>query len=255
MKKFFFNDKNILILIVINAIIIFLTGFKFTDSLNYFLLIIDQLISTLFILELIFKLREYGYKKFFKDSWNIFDFLLIVISIPSLLIFLFDINMIDMSYLLVFRTLRLLKVFRFFKFIPDIEKLINGLKRAMKASVLILICFVLYIFTIGILSHSLFGYSELFADPATSIYSVLKIFTLEGWYEFPDQLVTESGMLGTFFIRLYFIIILLSGGVFGLSIVNSIFIDAMVSDNNDELEMKVDKLNEMVEELLKINKL
>jgi len=53
---------------------------------------------------------------------------------------------------------------------------------------------------------------------------------------------------------LVFIFILLTGGIFGLSLVNSIFVDAMVSDNNDELEKKIDDLNEKVSKLLEKSK-
>lgn len=44
--------------------------------------------------------------------------------------------------------------------------------------------------------------------------------------------------------------ILITGGIFGLSLVNSIFVDAMVQDNNDELEKKVDLLNKKIDRLL-----
>ena len=40
------------------------------------------------------------------------------------------------------------------------------------------------------------------------------------------------------------------GGVIGLSIVNSIFVDSMVSDNNDSLELKVDALQRKIDLLL-----
>jgi voltage-gated sodium channel len=39
-----------------------------------------------------------------------------------------------------------------------------------------------------------------------------------------------------------------------LSIVNSIFVDAMVSDNNDELEKKIDSIDSKINEIMtKIN--
>lgn len=38
--------------------------------------------------------------------------------------------------------------------------------------------------------------------------------------------------------------------MFGLSIVNSIFVDAMVSDNNDALELKVAELEKKIDLLL-----
>jgi len=55
-------------------------------------------------------------------------------------------------------------------------------------------------------------------------------------------------------INLYFIVILLSGGIFGLSLINAIFVDAMVSDNNDVLEKKVDELTEKINQLLEQKK-
>jgi voltage-gated sodium channel len=49
---------------------------------------------------------------------------------------------------------------------------------------------------------------------------------------------------------MYFIFVVISGGIFGLSLVNSIFVDAMVSDNNDELENKIDLLDQKIDKLL-----
>ena len=54
----------------------------------------------------------------------------------------------------------------------------------------------------------------------------------------------------TFFIYFYFIIVVLTGGILGLSLVNSIFVDSMISDNNDELEKKIDNLDIKVTELI-----
>ncbi|NQX82448.1 MAG: ion transporter, partial [Flavobacteriaceae bacterium] len=42
----------------------------------------------------------------------------------------------------------------------------------------------------------------------------------------------------------------ITGGVFGMSLVNSIFVDAMVSDNNDNLERKIEELNKKMDRLL-----
>lgn len=51
----------------------------------------------------------------------------------------------------------------------------------------------------------------------------------------------------------FFIFVLLSGGIFGLSIVNSIFVDAMISDNNDYLEKKVNEMDEKLNKLIELN--
>lgn len=91
---------------------------------------------------------------------------------------------------------------------------------------------------------------DYFGDPVTSFYSTFKVFTVEGWYEIPDKMTVDLPGMQRFFIKLYFIIILILGGIFGLSIVNSIFVDSMVSDNNDVLEEKIDELNKKIETLI-----
>jgi voltage-gated sodium channel len=41
------------------------------------------------------------------------------------------------------------------------------------------------------------------------------------------------------------------GGIIGMSFINSVFVDAMVSDNNDEVEAKLDEINKKLTELTK----
>lgn len=41
------------------------------------------------------------------------------------------------------------------------------------------------------------------------------------------------------------------GGIIGMSFINSVFVDAMVSDNNDDLEKKIDEVNRKLDELSK----
>jgi len=39
------------------------------------------------------------------------------------------------------------------------------------------------------------------------------------------------------------------GGIIGMSFINSIFVDAMVQDNNDEVSKKIDQLQKSLDEL------
>lgn len=255
-KKLFINDKFILILILLNAVIIFISGFDLAETSTLVLNWLDNLISGLFIVELATKLRTFGIRNYFRSNWNKFDFVLIVLSIPALISFILSIETTNISFLLVFRVMRIFKSFRFLKFVPGIEHLIKGIKRALKASIIVLISFAVYIFIIGIFSFYLFKSSapQYFSDPLTSLYSIFKIFTIEGWFEIPEQIAKEVSPISAIFTYLYFIFILLTGGIFGLSLVNSIFVDAMVSDNNDELEYKIDNLDKKISELItKIN--
>jgi voltage-gated sodium channel len=255
-KKIFLSDNFILGLIALNTLIIFLGGYSFSQHNSFLIALADSIITGLFIIELIVKLNSYGFRGYYSSYWNKLDFVLIIISVPSFILFIFNFNIIDLSFLLVFRVLRVFKLMRFLKFIPNINQLIDGLHRALKTSVFVLIGFVAYIFIIGNLSFHLFNHSgsEYFSNPLISLYSTFKIFTIEGWFEIPEQVIENFNNVTSFFIYLYFIIIVLTGGIFGLSLVNSIFVDAMVSDNNDDLEKKIDNLEIKVTELLNIIK-
>ncbi len=252
-KKLFLNDKFILGLILINAIILFVGGYLKLENHKQIFLFADNLLTTLFILELIIKLREFGGKNYFSSNWNKLDFFLIIISVPALISFIINVNIFDVSFLLVFRILRVFKAFRFFKFIPNIGQLVSGVQRALKASVFVLLGFIIYIFIIGILSFYLFqdSNSEYFRNPTISLYSTFKIFTVDGWYDIPEAISANYSESTSFFIYLYFIFVVITGGIIGLSLVNSIFVDSMVSDNNDEIEKKIDDLDSKVTQILK----
>jgi len=250
-KKQFLNDNFILLLIILNAVIIFVSGFELGDNYNFILTLLDNGVTVLFIIELIIKLSHFG-KIFFLSNWNKFDFVLILFSIPALIAFIINADIHDFSFFLVFRIMRVFKSFRFLRFIPGIDHLIRGIKRALKASIIVIFGFIIYIFIVGIFSFYLFKESspEYFINPLVSLYSIFKIFTIEGWFEIPEKVTNGFSITTSFFTYIYFIFVVLSGGILGLSLVNSIFVDAMVSDNNDELEKKIDNLESKIDKLL-----
>jgi len=251
LKKLFLDEKFILFLIILNAVIVFVLGFELAENRYKLLNVLDNTITLLFVVEMVVKVSVLG-KKYFNSNWNKFDFVLVLISFPSLLVFLFDVPIQEYSFLLIFRVTRIFKALRFLKFVPGIEHLFLGIQRALKASVFVLIAFSVYIFIIGLFSFYLFKESspQNFGNPLISLYSTFKIFTIEGWFEIPEQVSEAYTPHATFFTYLYFIFVVISGGIVGLSLVNSVFVDAMVSDNTDALEEKIDKLEKKIDLLI-----
>ncbi len=213
----------------------------------------DNFFTIFFLLEIIVKTANMGWKKYIDSSWNKFDFFLVLISLPSLLETFLSIP--DVSYLLVFRLLRVLRILRFMRFIPNITKMIAGIQRAFKASAFVFAALFIYNVLLAILSSYLFRdfAPELFGDPMLALYSIFQMFTMEGWNEIPATVIANSGdaywVPG--FARLFFLVVVISGGIIGLSIVNAIFVDEMVMDNNEELEAKVDRMNEKLDEIMR----
>jgi voltage-gated sodium channel len=143
LKQLFLNDKFILLLILLNAVTIFFGGFEVSTNNRFILELTDNLITALFILELFVKFKKFGIRDYFKSNWRKFDFLLIVLSFPTLIAFIGSIEITTFSYLLVFRILRVFKSLRFLKFIPGIEHLVKGISRALKTSIIVLIGFII----------------------------------------------------------------------------------------------------------------
>jgi voltage-gated sodium channel len=254
-RNLFLNDKNILLLISLNAVVIFLQGFPTIDAeWQHIFTIIDDIISVLFVIEVIIKSRHFGFNEYISSGWNKFDVILIGLSLPPLLLHILPVEATsNIGFLLVFRVFRVFKFFRFIHFFPQVESIFSSVQHAMKASVMVLTGFFVFIFIMSIMSCYFYQHisPEHFGDPIISYYSMFKVFTIEGWNNIPDEMV-ESGKMGyygCFFTKLYFIILLVFGGIIGLSIVNSIFVDAMVSDNNDELEAQVGLMQEDMKDM------
>ena len=249
MKKLFLNDTFILCLVVANAIVIALQDSGWQDLVV--LDVIDNMTTILFLVECIVKINAFGFKAYISDGWNKMDFLLTLVALPSLLLWFFP-QASCLSALLALRVFRVFKFFRVVRFFPNIEPLIKGVKLAMRDSLPVMAGFVVLIAIFSLLNCSLFKACcpDYFEDPIHSFYTTFKLFTVEGWYEIPEDVAHSlgDGFWGAV-VKVYFSLLLIIGGIFGLSIVNSVFVDSMVSDNNDSMEKKLDEMNKKIDEL------
>lgn len=235
--------------IIINAVVIFALYFPECKN-NWWLLAIDHAFILFFLVEVIVKLIVLKPKAYFAAGWNRFDFIIVLGSLPVFLEGLFPIPEAT-GLLILLRLFRLVRLVRFLRFIPNIEQVMAGLGRAIKASVFVLGVLVFLNFMLAILTCHFYAESapEYFGNPLVSIYSVFQLFTLEGWNEIPAAIVQNSdSAMTTGLTRFYFAFVVI-GGIFGMSLANAVFIDEMMMDNNQELEDKVDTLVEEIRAL------
>lgn len=236
-----------LALVIINTSIMYIGGF-YNES--YIFIVLDSIFTLLFLTEAIVKIRTLGWKGYWADGWNKFDFILVICAIPSLMNLVTD-TVLSTNILLSFRTFRAFKSFRLFQFIPNIDYLIRGVKLACKASFVVVIAFLILLLVFSILTSTIFGNiaPEYFGDPATATYSIFRLFTIEGWYEMPDAIAKNSQEGMSTFAKVYFSFLLFAGGIIGMSLVNSIFVDAMAQDNNDEVINKLKEIEKKIDEM------
>ena len=82
------------------------------------------------------------------------------------------------------------------------------------------------------------GRKRITIDPVTRIEGHLKIEV-----EVKGKKVVDAWSSGTM-ARGFFVFAVLTGGILGLGIVNAVFVDEMVMDNNDALEAQVTALQD-----------
>lgn len=256
-RKLFLNEIFILYLIISNSLLIFVQEFEINGS---FLDYIEPLFTALFVIEMFIKVNDNGFKNYIIDGWNKLDFILIIVSIPSLAAFFYSDSVLDLNIFLTLRVFRVFKFFRLLKFFPNINPLISSIQRAIKASYIVIAGFFVLVFIVSLVTCAIYKriVPEYFDNPLNSFYSIFRLFSIEGWYEIPDLIASRTSSIISIFSKLYFGFLLLTGGILGLSLVNSIFVDAMVSDNNKELEeevndlkLKIDSLNNKIDLLIK----
>lgn len=239
LQWFFTADGMVLVMIALNSLVLFLLAFEqFHQSLALELL--DYGFTTYFVVEVIVKMRMQSVRGFFSQSWNRFDFIVVVLSLPSYALLVLEIP--DLSYLLLLRAARTLKFLRFMRFVPDMPQLVDGAKRALRASSVVVLGFFVLNFIIALLSYHLFHpYSpEHFGDPMLAFYSIFKIFTVEGWYEIPDTIAASASPGFGLFARAYFMVVVIGGGLLGLSLVNAIFVDEMLRNESTHIEDQIE---------------
>lgn len=261
LKKFFLSEKNMMIAIVINAFIICLLYFpdiQKNKELEFFLVNLDHLFILIFVIEAITKLSVYRPKAYFKDKWNLFDFIIVILSLPSLLTFIPFFADNAYGILTVLRLFRMVRLVKLMKFVPRISMILAGLGRALKASIFVILVLAFLNFMFALFTCHFFGKiaPEYFGNPGIAAYSIFQLFTVEGWNEIPASIVGQyqDSFWIAGIIRFYFVIIVLVGGIFGMSLANAIFVDEMTMDNNQDLEQKIDGLYNEIKELRELLK-
>lgn len=247
-KRIFMNDHVILGVILLNTVVIYLQESGVSHPVIFGL---DIACTLIFVAEMVVKHIELGAKSYWRDGWNRMDGMLVIVSLPSLVTPFVDASSVDFSVLLTLRLMRVLRFFRVLHFFPKISQIGAGLKRALRDSGVVLLGFFILLFIFGMINCSLYREvaPQYFATPLDAIYSVFRIFTVEGWYEIPDAIMAATSPLIGKLSRLYFCFLLGAFGLLGMSFINSVFVDAMVEDNNDDVKYQLDRIERRLEQM------
>ncbi|XP_069737633.1 voltage-dependent P/Q-type calcium channel subunit alpha-1A [Phaenicophaeus curvirostris] len=105
-------EYTIMAMIALNTIVLMMKFYDASDTYEYVLKMFNNVFTSLFSLECLLKIMAFGVLNYFRDAWNIFDFVTVLGSITDILVTEFGNNFINLSFLRLFRAARLIKLLR-----------------------------------------------------------------------------------------------------------------------------------------------
>ncbi|XP_051898184.1 voltage-dependent P/Q-type calcium channel subunit alpha-1A-like isoform X3 [Pristis pectinata] len=105
-------EYTIMAMIALNTVVLMM---KFSDqpqSYDDVLKYLNMVFTILFSCECILKIIAFGILNYFQDAWNVFDFVTVLGSVTDILVTEFWKNIINLSFLRLFRAARLIKLLR-----------------------------------------------------------------------------------------------------------------------------------------------
>uniref|UniRef100_A0A8C4P0Y1 Voltage-dependent calcium channel alpha-1 subunit IQ domain-containing protein n=1 Tax=Dicentrarchus labrax TaxID=13489 RepID=A0A8C4P0Y1_DICLA len=101
-------EYTVLIMIALNTVVLMMKYYSAPPAYDTVLKHLNTAFTVLFSLECILKIMAFGLINYFRDTWNIFDFITVLGSITEII----SVNTINMSFLKLFRAARLIKLLR-----------------------------------------------------------------------------------------------------------------------------------------------
>ncbi|XP_064818471.1 voltage-dependent T-type calcium channel subunit alpha-1H-like isoform X4 [Oncorhynchus masou masou] len=266
-SKYF--NRGIMTSILINTLSMGIEYHQQPVQLTDVLEISNIVFTCMFLLEMMFKLLAFGLFGYIKNPYNIFDGIIVIISVWEI------VGQAD-GGLSVLRTFRLLRVLKLVRFLPALRRQLVVLMKTMDNVATFCTLLMLFIFTFSILGMHLFGckFNQQMENGDTipdrknfdsllwAIVTVFQILTQEDW-----NVVLYNGMASTSpLAALYFVALMTFGNYVLFNLLVAILVegfqaegDANRADSDDDKrsdddgeEEKKEKVEELKDTELKL---
>jgi voltage-gated sodium channel len=199
---------------------------------------IDLICFAIYGTELVLRIISYGRRPqdFFKEGWNIFDFIVIAIS-P-----------LFAGQTVVLRLLRLLRLFRIFRFLPEVRVLTTSIVRSLPPLMSLAVLIFVALFMYGMVGHYLFGDSdtENWGSITRAMTSLFILLTLENFPNYLEAGVAVSPWALPYFLSYVFVVVFTV-----LNVLIGVVLNAMdeAREENRQRAKRIGQLTEIVDEV------
>uniref|UniRef100_A0A674JGJ6 Calcium voltage-gated channel subunit alpha1 H n=1 Tax=Terrapene triunguis TaxID=2587831 RepID=A0A674JGJ6_9SAUR len=232
-SKYF--NRGIMIAILINTLSMGIEYHEQPDELTNALEISNIVFTSMFALEMVLKLLAFGIFGYIKNPYNIFDGIIVIISVWEI------IGQSD-GGLSVLRTFRLLRVLKLVRFMPALRRQLVVLMKTMDNVATFCMLLMLFIFIFSILGMHLFGCKfslktdtgdtvpdrKNFDSLLWAIVTVFQILTQEDW-----NVVLYNGMASTSsWAALYFVALMTFGNYVLFNLLVAILVEGFQAEGD-----------------------
>ena len=166
-----FHNFVITVILINGAVLGIETAKGLSTAVMTALTWIDQLCLLIFVVEIVMKLLVYRLS-FFKQGWNVFDFLIVAISlVPAT------------GQLSILRAFRIFRVLRLVTTVDSIRRVVAGMLMAIPGVGSVGALLAIFFYIGAVISTTLFGeaFPDWFGNLGRSMYTLFQVMTLESW--------------------------------------------------------------------------
>ena len=174
----------IISVIIFSALVIGVRTYDIDPIYLHIIVYIDSAITLLFLVEIIIRFIAEGHNlAFFKKGWNIFDSIIVAISL---------IPIEDSQMVLLARLVRIFRVLRLISFVPELRMLISALIKALPPMGYVLLLMFIMFYIYAALGSFLFERinPDLWGDIALSMLTLFRVVTFEDWTDVMYETMT-----------------------------------------------------------------
>jgi voltage-gated sodium channel len=184
--------------IIASALLVGVKTYEVSPTVYKFTLWLDFFITVFFVFEILIRwLAEPKKSNFFKNFWNVFDTVIVAVSlIPA--------EHTEMA--LIARLVRVFRVLRMISFIPELRILLTSLIKALPqlGYVMLLMFIIFYIY--AAIGSTLFETinEELWGDITISLLTLFRVMTFEDWTDVMYETMTVYPLSWIYYITFIF---------------------------------------------------
>jgi voltage-gated sodium channel len=197
--------QNRLFEIIVVSVILFsamVTGVKTYEIPTQILRLVDWLdyaITVFFVMEISVRfLAEANKRDFFKSGWNIFDTIIVTVS-------LIPVSDSELAY--VARLIRIFRVLRMVSVIPELRHLLNSLLKALPQLGYVALMMFIIVYIFAAVGTTLFADVNefLWGDIAVSMLTLFRVMTFEDWTDIMYETMAVYPLSWIFYLTFIFL--------------------------------------------------